>query len=1142
MTRNIYALLVGIDNYPAPVNPLRGCINDVVAVEEYLRGCIAKEGFKLHIKILKNHEATRDAIVTKFREHLCQASSDDVAFFYYSGHGSQEISPQEFWELEPDKLDETLVCWDSRLEGGWDLADKELAKLIGEVAQKNPHITIILDSCHSGSGTRDPMLETGVRRVPTDKRHRPIDSFIFTKEEVVSLTRSISPDENPSGWNLPQGRHILLAACRDNEEAKEYYGGGQHRGVFCYFLTETLKQINGNLTYRDLFKRINANVKIKVTAQSPQLETIDVTDLDRPFLGGAIASHPPYFTIYHHPSLGWVMDGGAIHGIPAVEGNETTSLAIFPLTTQGEELRQLSSKIGEALVKQVLPQLSQIQISGIDVPIDSTFKAVITSLPLPPKGVRFEGEIQGIQLLRQALKNNPGENKALYLQEVNQAEKVEFRVIARNGQYLITRPADDRPLVGEVESYSINSATKVVERLEHIARWTNIAELAHPATSRIAPDAVNMEIYQDNQILAATQLRLEYRKDSTGQWISPTFKVRLTNTSNQPLYCTLLDLTDRFAVTGGFFPAGGVWLQPEEQVWAYDNRPIPASVPQELWERGVTEVKDILKLIVSTAEFDATLLYQNKLDLATKPTVTRGISRQSTLNRLMKQVISRELGGETEAVYDDWLAVNVPIVTVHPLENTPISKTRAVSLGSGVILQAHPIQADVRLTSVTQSTRDLGNHVLPPILRENPNITQPFQFIRSRGTDPGLSALELNNIDVNTISTVTRSQPLILNVDTPLAKGERVLAIAFDGDLYIPLGLGLPKGDKTEIKLERLPEPISEGNRSISGSIRIFFQKVISEILPWEYAYPILAIANVAEDQTVVYQVETQRIKEKVAASEKIVLYIHGIIGETESLVSSIKSTKVENGQSLADIYDLVLTFDYENLNTSIADNARFLKQRLEDIGLGVNHGKQLHIIAHSMGGLVSRWFIEREGGNKVVDHLILAGTPSLGSPWSNVQDFLTFGITVGLNSLSEVVWPVKILATLVGALEMIDLNLDDMKANSEFLKSLASSPDPKIPYTILAGNTSIITPPANSYNQRIMQKMFSSVVNFPFRGEANDIAVSVKSIAGVNMNRVPQPEVHEVACDHMTYFNSDVGQAALVSAVMQALRIKIAR
>ena len=159
MIPTTYALLVGIDTYPAPINPLRGCANDIGRVEAMLRERLAPaydEPHSFRPLVLTDAQATRQAIVDGFRQHLSQAGPQDVALFYYSGHGSQAPSPPEFWHLEPDRLDETLVCWDSRLPepNHWDLADKELAQLISEVAAGGAHVVVVLDCCHSGSGTR----------------------------------------------------------------------------------------------------------------------------------------------------------------------------------------------------------------------------------------------------------------------------------------------------------------------------------------------------------------------------------------------------------------------------------------------------------------------------------------------------------------------------------------------------------------------------------------------------------------------------------------------------------------------------------------------------------------------------------------------------------------------------------------------------------------------------------------------------------------------------------------------------------------------------------------------------------------------------------------------------------------------------
>ena len=206
MSRTIYALLVGIDDYPAPIPKLRGCVNDIEAFADYLRERVAGDkGIVLKLKMLKNAEATRQAAVDAFRGHLGQAKKGDIALFCYSGHGSQEQAPEEFWKIEPDHLDETLVCYDSRNAGSWDLADKEIAKLIGEVAAQGPHFAVILDCCHSGSGTRE--IESVVRRAPTDLRRRPIESFFVSvaEAEAASATRSVE-SKDASRYAPPEGK------------------------------------------------------------------------------------------------------------------------------------------------------------------------------------------------------------------------------------------------------------------------------------------------------------------------------------------------------------------------------------------------------------------------------------------------------------------------------------------------------------------------------------------------------------------------------------------------------------------------------------------------------------------------------------------------------------------------------------------------------------------------------------------------------------------------------------------------------------------------------------------------------------------------------------------------------------------------
>ncbi|WP_375514188.1 caspase family protein [uncultured Nostoc sp.] len=1150
-SRKLYALLVGIDNYPDPNHRLEGCVNDITAIEEYLNERFDKQEYQLYLQTLKDEQATREAVIDGFRNHLRQAGENDVVLFYYSGHGSQELTPKEFWHIEPDHQDETLVCYDSRTENGWDLADKELALLIAEVAEKKPHLTIILDCCHSGSGTKDPMQEAKERRLNTDKRERPLNSFIFKLEDLEKLSdfRDRDPEKHPTGWKIPTGRHVLLAACRDYETAKEY--PGKCRGYFSYFLMDTLSKANGKLTYRDLFGRTNAIVRSERSDQSPQLEVNHIEDDNKFFLDGAIAEIEPYFIVQQDQTSGWVIQGGAVHGVQPPKDNETTLLALFPFDATIDDLRDPLKSVGRAKVTQVLPTKSKIDIEGVQnlkSESDRTFKAVVTSLPLPPLGVYFQGDEAGVNLALEKLKTAGLNGKpSAYVRESQEVGKANFRLLCRNNQYIVTKPTDDRSLVAQIDDYTPDNADKAIKRLEHIARWITIAQLANTAATQIKPGDVKMElIFADENLSQSKQIRLQY-KYKDGEWQKPEFKLKLTNTTRKPLYCALVNLSDSFAISAPFFEAGSIRLEAGEEAYALINGEelVELEVPDEYWKLLITEYKDILKLIVTKDEFNVRLLNQDKLD-APRP-ITRDIesTNQSSLERLMTRTQDREREMGAAKRFDDWYAEEITITTVRPLDSSPVSQEQEQQLALGVKLQPHPsLVANVRLTTTPQVSRDLGNKIVPPILRENPEVIRPFQFTTSRGTDPGLSVLELSNVKDHEV--VTPDAPLKLLVDGQLANNEYLLPVGYDGEFFLPLGRGKATGDgKIEIELERLPAPISEGERSLEGSIRIFFQKVISQGLGREFEYPILAVASVGEDKKVTYNQDENYVKQQVAQAKRIALYIHGIIGDTESLVSTIKQPVLQpDGQksSISELYDLVLTFDYENLNTNIEQNAQHLKRRLKDVGLSENHGKQLHIIAHSMGGLVSRWFIEREGGNKVVQHLIMLGTPNAGSPWAVVEDWVKLTLGIALNGLSTVVWPAKVIAILMGTLEKnIRVALAQMNPTSEFTKSLAESDDPGIPYSIIAGNTSIIPAALEqeaeraSIIERLQQRLFKKVVELPFFGTPNDIAVKVDSITSIPRGRSHPPNIQEVACDHLSYFGVElttVGLEALVAAI----------
>ena len=347
----------------------------------------------------------------------------------------------------------------------------------------------------------------------------------------------------------------------------------------------------------------------------------------------------------------------------------------------------------------------------------------------------------------------------------------------------------------------------------------------------------------------------------------------------------------------------------------------------------------------------------------------------------------------------------------------------------------------------------------------------------------------------------------------------------------------------------------------MAGSIKLFIQKVIAEKVGAEKLgldgkTGHLAAVRLDDRERVVYDDSPITLKAKVKEAGRILLYIHGFTGDTRRMVTSAYGLKeLQTPHSipkLVDYYDLILAFDYENINTPIEETASRLKKELIEAGLGPEHGKTLHIVAHSLGTMVTRWFIERDRGNMFIQKAVLVGPPNAGTPWAKIEEFLLVGLGAALNGLAVVAWPVSAIPTLIGTLaglvggvEKVDVTLDQLKPDSSFYRVLNASDDPGVEYVIIAGNTSMIAHVqadtiesetgllTNLVNRLTSTETRNRILDWAFFNIPNDIAISVKSMTALPSGRVPLPNFVEVACDHVSYFNSEVGLRSVGQALI---------
>lgn len=655
MSGRLHALLVGVDAYPAPVPSLTGCVNDVTRFAEVLRGRVGAEA--LDLVVLRDGEATRTAVTTHLTEHLGRATAEDVALFYFSGHGSQQAAPEVFWSVELDHRDETIVCVDSRSPGRWDLADKELAALLAGITGSGCHLLVVLDCCHSGDGTC--AADEVVRLAPPDLRPRPPSTYVGVGGAAGpdGPTERSGPVRGAGRWT-PVGRHVLLAACRSSEQAREVTVAGRRHGALSAALAAALSGTDGRPTYRDVLRLVTADVTSRVADQHPQLETADASELDRPFLGGAVAGTPRPLTLSRLPD-GWSIDFGAVHGVPEPIGDDTTELAVYPLTGETS-----GSPLATALVTKVLPDRSLVDLAP-ELDAAYVYRAVVTAIPLAPLRVGVLGDAAGTAALRGAAARADATLVELVALADLDADPSggasDLLVRATPDGFVITRPGVTRPLVPVVEGEGREQRT--VLALERVARWLRLSALANPAT-RLSDGSVRVEVDAGSGAVGAGgTLTVAYAGS-----VPPRFTVRLANTTSNPLWAALLDLTETYGIFTDAFPAGSVALEAGEST----SVDLVGQVTDAAWAAGTVSLRDQLLVVTSTLEFDPRTLEQEELDVSAPPAGSlRGADSpagvRSTLDRVLSGTRTRRLGPRPEGRgVADWRTDSVFVVTSRP--------------------------------------------------------------------------------------------------------------------------------------------------------------------------------------------------------------------------------------------------------------------------------------------------------------------------------------------------------------------------------------------------------------------------------------------------------------------------------------------
>jgi hypothetical protein len=154
------ALVIGVNQYQNVTPQLHGSVPDAMHFADLLKD---EFGFEpQNIKVLTDSDATRSNILSQFRHWIIEGTKPgDRAVFYFSGHGAQVMVPDG---AGGKRITSAIVPVDTDRQGNGFILGPEIGSLIKKLHGRK--LTVIADSCFSGSITRDPDARANYENAP----------------------------------------------------------------------------------------------------------------------------------------------------------------------------------------------------------------------------------------------------------------------------------------------------------------------------------------------------------------------------------------------------------------------------------------------------------------------------------------------------------------------------------------------------------------------------------------------------------------------------------------------------------------------------------------------------------------------------------------------------------------------------------------------------------------------------------------------------------------------------------------------------------------------------------------------------------------------------------------------------------------
>ena len=110
----------------------------------------------------------------------------------------------------------------------------------------------------------------------------------------------------------------------------------------------------------------------------------------------------------------------------------------------------------------------------------------------------------------------------------------------------------------------------------------------------------------------------------------------------------------------------------------------------------------------------------------------------------------------------------------------------------------------------------------------------------------------------------------------------------------------------------------------------------------------------------------------RIDAAETPIVLVHGIIDNHATFTWMEYALRRRGFQTLS-------AYDYGLLTHNIPQAAVHLGEAIEELAASTGY-ERVHVIGHSLGGLIARYYVQRLGGDRHVHTLITLGTPHQGT------------------------------------------------------------------------------------------------------------------------------------------------------------------